>query len=137
MISLQFSATDTFKSKLIRLFSHGAGYSHVDAILADGTLLGSRADTLCGIPAGVQIRPKDYIPFSKVLRIDLTASDIQTTAFYDFLQTQIGKPYDKRAIIGFLFGRDWRGTSSWFCSELIGFGLEKCDWFPYPLSPTY
>jgi hypothetical protein len=42
----------------------------------------------------------------------------QYELFYDFLQSQIGKPYDWRAILSFGLGnRDWREEDSWFCSE--------------------
>ena len=30
---------------------------------------------------------------------------------------QEGLPYDKRAILGFASGRDWRTEDAWFCSE--------------------
>jgi hypothetical protein len=62
VIALQFSTEADPVSALIRAFSHGP-FSHVDAVLPDGRLLGARAD------GGVQARATGYAPFSRVLRI--------------------------------------------------------------------
>lgn len=44
----------------------------------------------------------------------------QKTAFYSFMQGQIGKPYDWRGIASFALGeRDWRNADAWFCSEIL------------------
>lgn len=32
---------------------------------------------------------------------------------------QLGKPYDKTAVIGMLLNRDWQQDTDWFCSELL------------------
>lgn len=138
MISLQFSYTAGLASAFIKYFGHGAGWSHVDAVLPDCNLLGSRSDTsyLNGTeyPAGVQIRPPGYHNFANIRRIDLPFTPGATDIFYTFMESQIGKPYDKTAIWGFAAGRDWRTADSWFCSELIACGLETCGFFPFPLA---
>ena len=55
-------------------------------------------------------------------------------AFYAFLKTQIGKPYDHSAILGFALDRDWRQSDSWFCSELVAAALEKAGYFSFCLA---
>ena len=135
MISLQFSRGPDLSSELIEWFSHAAHYSHVDTIMPDGALLGARSDVIGGKPSGVQIRPPDYLGTEPVFRIDLeNANELESAAYYDFVKAQVGKPYDKLGIVGFLVGRDWREPSSWFCSELVAAALESCLYFPYPLA---
>lgn len=134
MIQLQFAYQNTIPSRLIKFFGHGAGWSHVDAIMPDGRLLGAR-DDICGdIPAGVQVRPKNYKNFERTRKIYLPCPPHMATAFYDFLKLQLGKPYDERAIIAFATGSDWRDPAAWFCSELQARALEVAGWFPFPLA---
>ena len=78
-------------SALIRAFDHGK-YSHVDAIVPGGSLLGARNDALGGMPAGVQLRGPGYATFSAVKRVDLETTPECAMCFYDFLNKQIGKP---------------------------------------------
>lgn len=122
-ILLQFVCEKAISSQLIAWFSAGH-FSHVDAVLDDGSLLGARSDRVGGRPAGVQIRPPNYINFSLRVVMAIPVSDLQNTAFYAFLHSQVGKPYDSEAIWAFLFNRNWRETDSWICSELQAAGLE-------------
>ncbi len=122
-ILLQFVCEKAISSQLIAWFSAGH-FSHVDAVLDDGSLLGARSDRVGGRPAGVQIRPPNYINFSLRVVMAIPVSDLQNTAFYAFLHSQVGKPYDSEAILAFLFNRNWRETDSWICSELQAAGLE-------------
>jgi uncharacterized protein YycO len=132
-ITLQLSSMNDFVSEVIRAFDHGA-YSHVDAVLADGTLLGARSDA-CGAAApGVQIRKSGYAAFSGIKRVVLPTTVECEAAFYAYLQTQIGKPYDHSAILGFALNRDWREADSWFCSELVAAALEQAGYFSFALA---
>lgn len=132
-IDLQFSSMKDFGSSVIRYFSHGA-YSHVDAVLPDGTLLGARSDVCAGVPAGVQIRPANYRVFSAVKRVSIpTINDEISQDFYKFLYSQIGKPYDAMAIFSFAVGRNWRDDNAWVCSELISRALEVSKYFQHCL----
>lgn len=133
-IVLQFSFQRDLGADLITYFGHGAGFSHVDAVMPDGSLLGARSDVCLGVPSGVQIRPPHYADFARVLPVSLAASDLQSHGFNNFLQGQIGKPYDMEAILGFAVGRDWRNPNAWFCSELIAAALESGGWFPFGLA---
>lgn len=133
VIRLQFVGGDDAASSLIEWFTQGT-VSHVDAVLADGRLLGSRSDVVGGAPAGVQIRTPDYEKFRRVVRVTLPAPPEMVQAFYDSLHSEIGKPYDSEGILAFVLGRDWRDPCAWFCSELQGDKLEKCGYFPTPLA---
>jgi hypothetical protein len=137
MIVLQFVRGTELDSKLIEWFGGGPLFSHVDSVLSDGRLLGARSDAVGGAPAGVQIRSPDYVQGLVTLRVELACSDLVTGRYYDFVNSQIGKPYDKTGIMAFVFGRDWQEDDSWFCSELVASGLEKSGYFPYkPVSPS-
>jgi hypothetical protein len=127
VISLQFSTEADAISALSRAFSHGP-FSHVDAVLGDGGLLGARLD------GGVRIRHAGYAAFSRLLRVDLPSTDAQSAAFHGFLSDQLGKPYDPLAIAAFAANRDWRQPGHWFCSELIAAALEAADWFGHALA---
>jgi uncharacterized protein YycO len=128
MIRLQFATQNDPGSWLIRFYGHGA-YSHVDTVMPDGSFLGARTD--CN--PGVQIRPPGYAKFSKTLLVELPCTDEVTKRYYDFVQAQVGKPYDLTAIYAFAAGRDWRAADSWFCSELVAAGMEESGFLAFPL----
>ena len=132
---LQFSAMSDAGSEAIKIFERGWP-SHVDLVLGDGTLLGARSDSVGGKPPGVQIRVANYQVFEKIERLSLRATAEQESGFLNFLEAQIGKPYDKLAIAAFAVERDWREDDAWFCSELAAAALESCGWFPKPLANT-
>ncbi len=99
MVRLQFVCGDDLSSDVIAWFSAGH-FSHVDALLDDGRLLGARSDFVGGKPAGVQIRPADYSKWSRRVIFTLPATPQQEAAYLNFLYGQIGKPYDKTANMG-------------------------------------
>src|ERR1700726_703863 len=117
MITLRFGTSKGIGSFLIR-WRTWSDYSHVDFVLPDGTLLGAQGD-------GVKIRPSDYGKFIKTEFFDIDIDEVTSQRILDFANSQIGKPYDWKAIIGFAFRRDWMETDSWFCSELIEAAFEK------------
>lgn len=123
-IKLQFVSLNNLISPIIEWFSSG-DYSHVDAVLPDETLLGSRSTKAGALKSGVQIRPKNYQKFKRVMIIEIDCTEYQANIFYQFLKDQIGKPYDKEAIFAFIFNRNWNDKSKWFCSELIMAALEE------------
>lgn len=45
-----------------------------------------------------------------------------------WLRSQIGKPYDWSAIVGFLAWRDWNEPDSWYCSELAAAWCRAGGW---------
>lgn len=143
MITLRFVASRDLASDLVLLGEHDGWATHVEALMPDGTLLGSLLE------GGVQARPMGYdkgaatrelyvsfesgvtlVPQPHPIPVRLLEKD---EAFYAFLRAQIGKPYDKLGIVGFVFGRGWHAGGSWFCSELQTAALEACGYF-YPLA---
>lgn len=140
MIRLQFVGAGDLGSDAIKWFTQGE-VSHVDIVLSDGRLLGSRDDIINGIKKGVQIRPPGYANWKIVVPVSLPCPQDMEKNFYQFAMAEIGKPYDEMGIAAFVFGsiigRDWRDDSAWFCSEYVGAMLEKCGYFATPLAtPT-
>lgn len=129
MIQLQFVRQADIESSAIAWFTQGE-LSHVDAVMPDGSLLGARSDRVGGEPSGVYIRPCDYANFALRIGFTIKATKVQEAKFYAFLKSQIGKPYDKTAIWGFVIGRDWRDKDSWICSELQAAALEAAGIVP-------
>ena len=136
MIRLRFvDAGHDPGSEAIKIFERG-WCSHVDVVYPDGSLLGARSDEVGGKPAGVQRRPADYENVIQAEVVTLATSDEQLSAFYSFLEAQVGKPYDKTAILAFALARDWQEPDSWFCSELAAAALVYCGWWPRPPSES-
>lgn len=127
MIKLQFSAQDDAAARAIAFYERG-WCSHVDSVLPEGDpdagkLLGARLD------GGVAIRPPTYARFRLVLEVELPCEEALAASYYAALRAELGKPYDDKAILGFIVGRDWRNPSAWFCSELCAAKLESAGYF--------
>jgi hypothetical protein len=75
----------------------------------------------------VQIRPPNYGKFSRVERVVIAVPYYKERAYWGFVKAQVGKPYDKLAIVAFAVNRDWRSPDVWFCDELVGAGLEHAE----------
>lgn len=131
-IVMQFSGNSSISSRLIQWFGKGK-YSHVDSVLVDGTLLGARSTSIAGYSSGVQIRDANYQKKSKLKRVSIPCTEKQQKLYYDFVLSQVGKPYDRIAIIAFITGSTWSEEDSWFCSELNTAALQYCGWLK-PLS---
>jgi hypothetical protein len=128
-ITLQFARGGEAEARLIEWFGHGR-WSHVDAVLPDGRLLGAR------LAGGVAIRPANYLPLgTETLRVQRPCSDAQEGHFYVAAEKQVGKPYDFSAIAGFAAGRDWRLPDHWICSELAAAMLEEARMLPKLCAP--
>jgi hypothetical protein len=102
--------------------SQRAWCSHVDSVMDDGRLLGARLD------GGVQIRPPNYEKFSRVEHVVIPVPYYKERPYWDFLKAQIGKPYDKLAIVAFAVNRDWRSPDAWFRDELVAAGSNMLRW---------
>lgn len=109
---LRFSAGNDPISWIIQQRT-GCFYSHVDFLVGDrflGALPGG----------GVQYR-------------DCIHNETKFTIYelpglkngHEYLESQIGKPYDYWAIAGLflLFPRNWQDDSKWFCSEAVAASL--------------
>lgn len=132
MIRLQFVQGPDISSRAIAWFSAGH-FSHVDAVI-EGQLLGARSDEVWGhdswIGPGVRLRPPDYAAWPKRVVMEIKTTPFQEMAYRRFLFKQIGKPYDKTAILAFVLNRNWRESDAWFCSELQAAALEAAGVFP-------
>jgi hypothetical protein len=128
-IQLQFVRGRGLSSAAIAWFGAGV-YSHVDAIVPGGELLGARSDRIGYIDPGVQVRPAYYENWKMRDVWSLLVSESVYQRFHTFLREQLYKPYDSTAIWGFVAGRDWRDDKAWFCSELQAAALEYSEAIP-------
>ena len=135
MIRVQFSRGGGISSAAIAWFSSGS-FSHVDAVMPDGTLLGARSDAVGGHPPGVWARPANYEKFRQKVVMEIPCGAFQEGRYYDFLKSQVGKPYDKAAIWAFALGRNWREQDSWICSELQAAAAEYAGIVPKLYLPS-
>jgi hypothetical protein len=141
VIQLQFVRGKGLSSRAIAWFG-GGRFSHVDAIMPNGTLIGARSDVIHPlgggnpIPAGVQPRPAGYEAWEERIVASLTVDKVKADKFYKLNQSQIGKQYDVTAIWGFVTGRDWRDPQDWFCSELQAWCLETPMILPQLFTPV-
>jgi hypothetical protein len=145
-IVLQFSTTtnslSNWASALIRRMCHSP-FSHIDFLLADGSLLGASdnpsAPVLRGNPRGVAIRPGQppYQEFGVKRQMVIQTS--KASAILDAAMTQLGKPFDSDALHDFFSDsfpgvRDWRDKGMWFCAELVVWCFEEAGyWQPKEL----
>ena len=123
MLWSQFSTETGIGSTAIRYLSDSS-VSHVDLVIPEdmrvgmvylkkGWLLGARLN------GGVQQRPPNYAKFTRTLRVGVQVPDVK--AAYTFAAKQLGKPYNKRAILDFFLHRNRKFTAdqpAWFCDEL-------------------
>lgn len=120
MIHLQFVRGTSLTARAIAWWGNGyGGFSHVDALLPDGTLLGARDDAVGGKPPGVQIRPQGYEKWDRKEVVEIATSSQQADVWRSYLRSQIGMQYDKGAIWDFILGRqDLHQAGHWICSAL-------------------
>lgn len=140
-VTLQFVKDDHFYDSIISYVSHGWP-THVDVVVRadvisslgitfhpDSTaafygLLGARPH------GGVIIRNPGYSAFKKVARITLSATPEQEAAFYGFLKSQLGKPYDFADVFGFVTDVFVEPKDNEFCSMLALSAINAGSIFP-------
>lgn len=116
-VRLSFSCGASLSSRLIAWYGNGyGGFSHVDAVLPSGALLGARDDRVGGQPAGVHIRPDNYEKWIRRTIVTIPCTQAQATAWESWLRAQVGKPYDSGAIWGFILGVRGHQNGHWICS---------------------
>ena len=120
-IRLRFVRGSAWDSRVIE-YQTRAWCSHAEAVWDLRETLGAMLN------GGVLVRSVDDRAYRGVVRAETWAIPCQgpqAEKFGTFLDNQIGKPYDWRAILSFGLGeRDWRAPDSWFCSELQAAALE-------------
>jgi len=137
VIKLSFVCGSGLSSKLISWWGQGYnGWSHVDAVLPDGTLLGARDDSPGGTKPGVQIRPANYETWARRDVLELETTPTQAFSWEVYLRAQVGKPYDQAAILGFILGKADHDSGHWICSALQTAALEKVGILPAGFSDS-
>jgi hypothetical protein len=125
-IRLQFVLGASLSSRLIAWYGQGyGGYSHVDAVLPDGRLLGARSDAVGGVYPGVRVRPAHYEKWVRRTVVELQVTEGRARAWVETLQRQVGCQYDKQAILGFILGRREHTKGHWICSALQTHALKR------------
>jgi uncharacterized protein YycO len=109
---LLFTRRNTIGSYLIRAFTWSQ-WSHCVVVESDSSVIDSTF-----AHGGVCRRPlaSVYAESSKVEAVDIPLPD--EAAAIGYAVAQIGKPYDWKAVVGFILHRNWADDSAWFCNEL-------------------
>lgn len=136
-VRLQFVLGADFSSRLIAWYGQGyGGFSHVDAVLPDGSLLGARSDRVGGKPPGVQIRSAGYETWKRREVVEIPCEFWQAGAWLDCLEAKVGDEYDKGAIIAFITGDRDHDQGHWICSAAQTDALETAQLLPsLPVPP--
>lgn len=128
-ISIRFVEGTAWDSRVIR-WQTRCWMSHVEAMVGPQLALGAM------LRGGVSERSTAASCYSGISRREtwlIPASKSRSEAFHKFLYSQLGQPYDWRAIMSFGLGeRDWREPGAWFCSELQGAALETAGVIELP-----
>ncbi len=104
--------------------------SHVEAITPEGTYLGAHYDG--GVAERQPGYDKAWVALELVVKLDATPE--QDAAFYSFLHSKIGEPYDWQSILGFLAPGHHHEFDHVICSALQTLALRSCGWFAAPLA---
>lgn len=101
-------------SSAVRLMTRSK-WSHVAIVMDEHSIMDAT-----GIH-GVAIRS-----IRDIEHYDKAYAELDCETPKDWLMQQLGKPYDRWAILGLWFNhRDWREDDKWFCSELVAAAAEK------------
>ena len=113
-----FTATSAWTSKAIEIFE-GSEFSHCALVLPGDKIIEATWDY------GVRTRNLSSLMSEVVRSVTMEIALPNEQAAIDFATAQLGKKYDKTAIFGFPFMRDWEETDTWYCSELVAASLEQ------------
>lgn len=58
----------------------------------------------------------------RATKFEFIEYDTDNKKLMQFMEAQVGKPYDYTAVAGIAFHRNWQEDDSWFCSELHAAG---------------
>ena len=122
MSALAFCRADSLSSYLIRLATWSP-WSHVALVEGDNVIDATLA-------RGVAVSAlSDFEERHDEIRLIQLSDDFGRQLAKE-MASQLGKPYDWRAVVGLELHRDWQDDSSWFCSELVAAAFE---WAGHPL----
>lgn len=123
-MTLLFTRRRHLGSWLIRMVTW-SDYSHVDIVLGGGMLIGATA------PHGVRLsRLEDRLSkASKAVMMDISRD--LTNPVFDFLFSQMAKPYDWLGVLGIGLHRNWQEDTRWSCAELAAKTLSVAGHNPF------
>lgn len=128
-MKLRFVEGGGWDSKIIR-WDTRCRWSHVEAFW-DPYTVGAMLN------GGVKKRTLDdssYFRATAYQVVEIAADPAAERIFWNFIWSQVGRPYDWRAIASFGLGsRDWALDDSWFCSELQVRALQLAGILNLPL----
>lgn len=130
-ITLRFVDGGGFVAATIQKFEYGFWADHVECLMPDGkTIIGAY------LGKGVQrnVVGYDASTSSEELYVPVPCSQEQQDKFYAFIESQVGKPYDTKAVLGIALERNWQDPGQWFCSELQTAGMIAAGIFPEHLA---
>jgi uncharacterized protein YycO len=104
-------------SRLIRILTWSE-YSHAALMTPEGTVIEATLPRVREVPAEVVIAAHTDWHI-----VDLPCADEAGAIWW--ARGQLDKPYDWRAIVGFLVHRDWTSPRAWFCSELVAAAFAR------------
>jgi hypothetical protein len=111
--------------------------SHVEALSQDGkSYIGQHYD------GGMQARPVGYDADTMMHEklVELPCTPEQEAAFYAFVNSKIGQPYDWKSIISFVDpALNLHELNHLICSAIMTAGLRAkgCEYFPMPLTVPF
>jgi len=128
---------------LCQFAQDGFWATHCELVLDDGRRLSSWFHNTWFGKGAVRIEPADYdagtIIREEFVTVKLTPE--QSEKFHEFLNAQMGKRYDWRAIVAFVYafrhGRIWQEDDAWFCDELFCGAFATCGKFPQKMAVEY
>ena len=118
-----FVRGNSILSKIIRLFDKGR-YSHVAIAVSSTEILESQYFTRSKI---VKNYHEDYDV------VDLNLSEYQRKEVVRMSKSMVGKWYDYKQILGYIFKRPWDNPNNMICSELVAVMLFEL----YILRPSH
>lgn len=116
MIRVLFCRSNRLRSWLVRAITWSA-WSHV--ALVDGD------EVIEAVWPQVRVVPLDNVLHHysahafALLPCDDPAAALQAA------RSQVGKPYDWKALVGLLLHRDWEDPHAWFCSEIMPWAIHQ------------
>jgi hypothetical protein len=111
--------------------------SHVECVSQDGkSYIGQHFD------GGMQARLIGYDAGKMMFEafVDLPCTDDQEAAFYAFIQSKIGQPYDWKSVISFVApDLNLHEVNHLICSAMMTAALrcKGCEYFPMPLTVPF
>ena len=125
---LRFVDGGTWMSKAIEARS-GADISHVEAVMADGTIVASLVDI------GVQRFANDYDTTSTMqVFIDIPMDEHMYDQWTYFLWDACGAPYDTEDLYGDIFDLNLHTRGAYICSAVQVAAERHCGWLEHRLA---